>query len=154
MALGPGDFVKVTYRWRQRRLLNGDEYFDNETPLTLMWDSRPYLVKVGETAFAPFEAVSVATGDPRSGASTTSIRDDAGNVGWVVDRPTEVRRLRTLYDNQTGDLGEILFAPVLEVENLEGERVRTVLDDPEGDSVIPVQTTLLDRDQLLAQIQR
>jgi hypothetical protein len=54
----------------------------------------------------------------------------------------------------SGDLAEIKYAPLLEVTNLEGDPIRTVLDDPDGDSVTTVQTTLLDRDQLLAQVQR
>ena len=144
----------MTYHGVQRRLLDGTEYFDDVTPLTLKWDSRPYVVSVGDTAFAPFEAVSVAVGDPRSSDETRTVRDESGNVGWIVDRATEVRRLRTLYDNQTGDLSEIKYAPLLDVFDLEGERVKTVLDDPEGDSVTPAVTTLLDRDQLLAQVQR
>jgi hypothetical protein len=152
--MGPGDFVKVTYRGRQRRLPDGEEYWDETSPLTLMWDSRSYVVQPGDSAFAPFEAVTVAVGDPRSSDSTRVVRDEAGNVGWVVDRETEVRRLRTLYDNQTGDLAEIKYAPLLEVTDLEGDPIRTVLDDPDGDSVTTVQTTLLDRDQLLAQVQR
>jgi hypothetical protein len=152
--MGPGDFLKVTYQGRQRRLPDGTEYYDSTTPFILMWDAKKYQVPVGQSAFAPFEAVSVAAGDPRSNEGTQTIRDESGNVGWVVDRPTEVRRLRTLYDNQTGDLHEIKFAPQLTVEDLEGNAIRTVLDDPEGESVLPAETTILDREQLLAQVQR
>lgn len=152
--IGPGDFLKVTYQGRQRLLPDGTEYYDDATPLTLMWDAKKYEVPVGKSAFAPFEAVMIAAGDPRSNDGAQTIRDEAGNVGWVVDRPTEVRRLRTLYDNQVGDLNEIRYAPQFAVEDLEGNSIRTVLDDPEGESVTPVQTTVLDRDQLLAQVQR
>lgn len=152
--IGPGDFLKVTYNGRQRRLPDGDEYFDTTTPLTLMWDAKQYVIAVGGATFAPFEAVAVAAGDPRATEGTQTIRDESGNVGWVVDRPTEVRRLRTLYDNQTGDLHEIKYAPQLYVEDLEGNTITTVLDDPQGESVTPVQTTVLDREQLLAQVQR
>lgn len=153
-TMGPGDFLKVTYRGRDVRQRDGSIRYDDRTPLTLMWDARPYVCKPGESVFAPFEAVSIALGDPRSGESVQSQRDEAGNVLFVLDRPTEVRRLRTLYDNQLGDEAVILFAPIAEVEDLEGKKIRTVIDDPEGQTVTPVQTTVLDRDQLLSQVQR
>lgn len=152
--MGPGDFLKVTYHGRNRLQPDGDVKYDDTAPLVLLWDSRPYTIKVKETGFVPFEAVSVAMGDPRSAENVTSVRDESGNVGFVVDRATEVRRLRVLYDNRLGDEGEILYAPDATVTDLENNEVKTVLDDPEGDSVTPAQTTVLDREQLMAQIQR
>src|SRR5215831_1259101 len=102
IALGPGDFLKVKYNGRTRLDRHGTEYYDDKTPLTLLWDSKPYTINVGEEGFAPFEAVMVALGDPRSGENVASVRDEAGNTHFVVDRPTEVRRLRVLYDNRLG----------------------------------------------------
>jgi hypothetical protein len=159
MSVGPGDFVKVTYHGRDvpTRAKSGDVATvtrDNEKPLTLMWDSRPYVCPVGKETFVPFEAMMVAFGDPRSTENMRSIRDVAGNVMFVSDRATEVRRLRTLYDNQIGPEDQILFAPEATVADVEGEAISTVLNDPEGEAVYPVPTTALDRDQLLAQLQR
>lgn len=153
MALGPGDFLKVTYEGRNVRRKDGDE-FDDETPYTFMWDSRPYRAEVGKETFVPFEAVAVALGDPRSSGSVASIRDEAGNVSFVVDRETELRRLKVLYDNELDDDDLPYFAPKFKVTDLEGEEVKTVLDDPAGDSVVVAQTTIMDRDQLMQQIQR
>jgi hypothetical protein len=158
-TIGPGDYVKVSYQGRDRPVRDRDGQlveviFDDETPLTLMWDSRPYVIAVGEEAHVPFEAMSLALGDPRSAENMASYRDERGNTGFVLDRATEVRRLRTLYDNQMGPEGEVMYAPQATVVDLEGEEVTTVLDDPQGAGVIPVPTTALDRDQLLAQLQR
>ena len=47
-----------------------------------------------------------------------------------------------------------MFAPDCSVYDLEGEAIKTVMDDPTGQSVLPATQTLLDRDQLLAQVQR
>lgn len=158
-TVGPGDFVKVNYAGRDvptrdRQGNVTDVTHDDQKPLTLYWDSRPYVCEVGKDQFVPFEAMMVAFGDPRSGATVSTQRDPAGNVLFVSDRATEVRRLRTLYDNQLGVEGEILYAPEATVTDVEGDQIKTVLDDPSGDSVIPVQTTLLDREELLNQLQR
>lgn len=152
--IGPGDFLKVTYEGRNVKKKDGSVEFDDENPFTFLWDGRPYLAAVGKEAFVPFEAVSVAMGDPRSAESVASPRDEAGNVLFVVDRPTELRRLTVLYANDVDDEGLPLYAPKADVKDLEGNEVKMVLHDPLGDSVTPVQTTVLDREQLMAQIQR
>lgn len=153
--MGPGDFLKVTYKGRNVKHKDGTVTFDSEEPFSFMWDSRVYSATPGKEAFVPFEAVAVAMGDPRSGEAVASIRDEAGNVLFVIDRATELRRLVVLYDNEMDDQNTLpLYAPQATVADLEGNEVKTVLHDPGGESVTPVQTTLLDRDQLMAQIQR
>jgi hypothetical protein len=159
MSVGPGDFVKLTYHGRdvvhRDRLGNVLEVVrDDKKPLVLAWDARQYPCEVGKEAFVPFEAMSLAFGDPRSAANVASIRDVAGNVMFVSDRATEVRRLRSLYDNQFGDETEILYAPEADISDLEGEEITTVLKDPFGDKVVAIVQTPYDRDQLLAQLQR
>lgn len=156
---GPGDFVKVTYHGRTHPVRNNrgehlDERRDEQTPLALVWNARRYEIPVNGSQFVPFEAMANAFGDPRSTENMSSYRDEAGNVGFIVDRATELRRLRTLYDNQFGNESEVKWAPEATVEDLEGNPIRTVLDDPQGEAVTPVTTTALDRDQLLAQVQR
>jgi hypothetical protein len=159
MSVGPGDFVKLTYHGRdivhRDRLGNVLEVVrDEEKPLNLAWDSRVYTCEVGKEAFVPFEAMWLAFGDPRSGSNVASIRDAAGNVMFVSDRATEVRRLRSLYDNQFGDETEILYAPEADITDLEGEEIITVLKDPFGEHTTPIVQTPYDRDQLLAQLKR
>lgn len=151
--LGPGDFLKVTYKGRNVKLKD-DIVWDDTTPFTFLWDSRSYVAEPGKEAFVPYEAVSVAMGDGRTGESMASARDEAGNVSWVTDRPTELRRLKILYDNAVDENDLPLYAPQADVKDLEGNEVKTVLHDPTGASVIPVATTGLDKEQLMAQIQR
>jgi hypothetical protein len=155
----PGDFVKVVYKGRDiptRTKLGEilDTEFDSHSPYTLMWDAKPYKCEVGKTTFVPFEAVANALGDPRSTDNMRSVRDVSGNTFFILDRATEVRRLRALYDNQIGSEEEILYAPQMTVTDLEDNPILTVLDDPTGDSVMPAPPTKLDRDQLLAQLER
>lgn len=159
MSVGPGDFVKLTYHGRdvvhRDRLGNVLEVVrDEEKPLVLAWDARQYPCEVGKEAFVPFEAMSLAFGDPRSGAVVSTPRDPAGNVMFVADRATEVRRLRSLYDNQFGDETEILYSPEADITDLEGNEVTSVLKDPFGDKVTPIVQTPYDRDQLLSQLKR
>lgn len=153
--MGPGDFLKVTYKGRFVKQKDGSVQFNDEDPFTFQWDSRAYPAAVGKETFVPFEAVAVAMGDPRSAETVASVRDEGGNVSFVVDRATELRRLIVLYDNEMDDNNEgPMYAPDASVTDLEGEPIKTVLDDPAGESVTPVQTTILDRDQLMQQIQR
>jgi hypothetical protein len=155
-----GDFVKVTYsgrnvpkRDKEGNILSVET--DSTSPYTLMWDSRPYVCEPGKDTIVPFEAAMVALGDPRSAGSVQSVKDPvSGNVYWVVDRETEVRRLQTLYDNQFTSAGQIDYAPKMAVTDLEGNPVQMVLDDPTGDSVLQASSTILDREGLIAEIQR
>lgn len=158
-APSPGDFVKVTYHGRNIPVRNKlgellDVIEDKKDSFTLMWDSKPYVCPVEKPTFVLFEAMANALGDPRSSENMASIRDASGNVFFVLDRATEVRRLRSLYDNQMGPEGVVDFAPQMTVTDLEDNPILTVLDDPTGDSVMPAPPTVLDRDQLLAQLQR
>lgn len=156
--VAPGDFVKVQYHGRDKLVTHPDGskevVHDDTSPLDLMWNSRRYPIPVGSEGFVPFEAAANAFGDPRAAEMMGSYKDEAGNVGFILDRATEVRRLRTLYDNQTGPENQILYAPQVTVADLEGNPISTVLDDPEGVAVHPVAQTALDRDSLLAQLQR
>lgn len=153
--MGPGDFLKVTYKGRNVKQKDGSVKFDDTTPYNFQWDSRTYTAEPGKETFVPWEAVSVAMGDPRSTDTVSSSQDESGVPSFVVDRPTELRRLVILYDNEVDDDNTLpLYAPQADVADLEGNEVKTVLHDPKGESVTPAQTTVLDRDQLLAQIQR
>ena len=155
-----GDFVKVVYSGRdvptrdKEGNILGVEH-DDTSPYTLMWDSRPYVCEPGKETIVPFEAAMVALGDPRATGATMSVKDPVTNaVSWVVDRETEVRRLQTKYDNQFTSAGTIDYAPQMTVSDLEGNSVTMVLDDPTGESILPVSSTALDRDGLIAEIQR
>jgi hypothetical protein len=137
------------------------------------WNSRQYVLAPGASEFMPFDAVKVYTGDPRATNNVRTSRDSIGIVSFLPDRATEVRRLRLLYAAPFGeymrasDVGGIFvnsnpdepneslatrFAwegvriPQVEVYNIRGERIYTVLDDPEGAMSIPVSFTRHDID--------
>lgn len=154
--VGPGDFVYVEYHGRDKLVTHPDGsrevIHDDSSPLVLQWNSRKYPVEVGGKTHVPFEAAANAFGDPRAAENMGSFKDEAGNVGFILDRATEVRRLRTLYDNQVGPENQILYAPHVSVSDLDGNAISTVLDDPEGASVHPVITTATDKSALEAQI--
>jgi len=131
------------------------------------WNSRQYLIPPGGSDFMPFDAVKVYTGDPRATNNVRTSRDAIGIVSFLPDRATEVRRLRLLYSAPFGeymrasDVGGIFVnsptadptslasryawegvrVPQVEVYNIRGERIYTVLDDPEGTLTIPVAVT-------------
>lgn len=135
-----GDWVRV------RNV--GDE------PVKVQWDSRVYKVPVNGETFMPFEAAKLWFGDPRSGGNVASHRDVMGMVSWIPDRATEVRRLRALYDNQFGDERVIANHPHVEVYTQQGDRVYTVLDDPDGERTSPAVQSIMDHASLLDQVRR
>lgn len=132
------------------------------------WNSRQYTIPPAGSDYMPFDAIKVYCGDPRSTNNVRTSRDSLGIVSFLPDRQTEVRRLRLLYSAPfgeymaAGDVGGIFvhtpdpsdngslaikFAwegvriPLIEVYNIRGERIYTVLDDPEGSLNIPVNIT-------------
>lgn len=135
------------------------------------WNSRQYVIPPSGQEYMPFDAVKVYTGDPRATNVVRTSRDSIGIVSFLPDRATEVRRLRLLYAAPFGeymrasDVGGIFvnsqpdisnetlatrFAwegvriPQVEVFNIRGEKIWTVLDDPEGTMTIPIQVTRRD----------
>lgn len=140
MPLDIGDVVQVT---------NNDD-----TPLVLEYDSRRHVIQPHETRPVPFECANVYFGDPRSSGMIASKRDNVGRVQFIPDRATEVRRLRTLYDNQMGDERFILNHPNVTVKDYDGHPVLTVLDDPSGESVTVAQPTISENEQLRHLINR
>lgn len=136
MVAEPGDFLRVTNI--------GEE--DTE----VAWDGRVYKLPVSTETHVPFDAIRLACGDPRSTESVRAIKDLAGGVQFVSDRATEIRRLRARYDNQTGNEEEVTPGsyPLLEVRELDGTLVTTVLDDPRGESVTPANTSITDQSDL------
>jgi hypothetical protein len=139
----------------------------NQT-LRFAWNSRQYVIPPGASDFMPFDAIKVYVGDPRATNNVRTSRDSIGIISFLPDRATEVRRLRLLYSAPFGeymrasDVGGIFvntpadpnpadmtqqFAwdgvriPQVEIYNIRGERIYTVLDDPEGVLSIPVSIT-------------
>lgn len=121
----------------------------------IMYDSREYALAPGVDAFIPFEAAKLWFGDPRASNSMQSIRNQHGQVAWVPDRDTEVRRLRVKYGCIGGDEREIQGAPTVEIYELAtGSRIYSVLDDPAGERSTPAVQTVNEQAQLLAIVER
>lgn len=111
-----------------------------------MWDMVDVVVPPSGEDYISFEMAKLFFGDPRSNEAVRSAHDIRGVVGFIPDRPSEVRRLRLMYDHGFGDytgkegpetVWEANKIPHIRVETLKGERIWTVLDDPAGTTVIP-----------------
>src|SRR5215471_2070087 len=148
--------------------------------LRFAWNSRQYVLGPSSSEYMPFDAVKLYCGDPRATNIVRTSRDSIGIVSFLPDRATEVRRLRLLYSAPFGeymqatDVGSIFVEsptardhspgstyawegvriPSVEVYNIRGDRIYTVLDDPEGNMTIPVNVTQshVDRSDQLAAI--
>lgn len=125
-----------------------------DAPFTIGWDSRQYKLEPGADSFVPFEAACLWFGDPRSTNSIQSATNQHGLVSFIPDRDSEVRRLRVKYGNIGGDERFIDPAPDVEVYDLSGEVIVTVLNDPEGENVTLAAPTVVDQSNLMATIQR
>lgn len=123
-------------------------------PVVEMWDSKSYVIQPGDTEYWPAELCFKAFGDPRSSSAVRTTRTPKGTVGFIPDRPTEVRRLRLLYGNMAGGEEEVYAYPIVELYTLQDERITTVLEDPKALTTTPASETLSERDQLLDMITR
>lgn len=155
-VVGVGDLVRVKNLGNPDNILADGSHGRYYGDITLTWNSRDYRCPVGQEVIVPFEAVKVALGDPRAVESIASQRDAFGIVSWIPDRASEIRRLRAVYDNQTGTEDEVLPGshPLVEVYDLEGNRIPTVLDDPTGESVIESRPTVADSNDLIEMVRR
>lgn len=127
-------------------------------PLNVGYDGRRWTLKPGaaKDTVMPAAAAFLWFGDPRSGGTSQTVRDEKGILCIVPDRLSEVRRLRAKYGGSTGD--EATFddvkIPSVEVYDLDGDRLTMVIDDPQGNSVLQATSTVAERDDLLALVQR
>lgn len=138
-------------------LLTEDNEFPWDEEIRLGFANKTFTVRKGKSVFVPLEAMIIACGDPRSTDKIITVREAGGEAtGWIPDREGEVYRLRSKYGQEpTGrkDFDDI-HVPKIEVTNLEGERVYTVLDDPYGEKGIVTTSTTAEKDELLAMLER
>jgi hypothetical protein len=135
--------------WVEHATVCTEPYADVRGKPKVVYDGLPYVLEVGnERCWMPIEAARSWFGDERSTEAMDTGLSRKGIRSWVNDRPTEVRRLRCLYDNRMGDENVIIGYPVVEVYTLEGERVPMVLDDPMGVNSTPAKMTVADNDHL------
>lgn len=107
------------------------------TPHTFKWDRKKFLLEPNRRVPVPFEAVCLWTGDPRASAKMASVRTEGGDVMFVPDRETEVRRLKIKYGGE-----ENFIFPNLSVTTLDDDPIVTVLEDLEGNTVNPAVQTV------------
>jgi hypothetical protein len=115
-------------------------------PLTIKYNRIKYILEPEIEKVIPYEAAQVWFGDPRSAAEIRTIVTDDGMPQMIYPRRHEVRRLRAKYGNieGIGDESEIQECPTIEMYNLDGERITTVLEDPHGNSVNQASVTVAD----------
>lgn len=86
-----------------------------------------YVIEPQAQTIVPYEALKLWTGDP----------------AYVGDaRLTEMDRLMIRYGKLTDEDPWDHICPKLEAEDLDGQKITTVLEDPDGFSVTPVNTTV------------
>lgn len=109
---------------------------------TGMYNSQSYKMPPGGETIAPYIAVCNWFGHP-----------DAVDVGPRERyRTDEYARLRVFYGVYDDEDRWDELTPKVEVYDLEGNRIITVIDDPSGAHLSPTQTTVLERDNLTRQL--
>lgn len=128
------------------RAVNREEY-----PLVVKWNSRKFTLQPDKEMFIPAACAFCWFGDPRASSVYQSILGEDGTRMFVNDRLTEVRRLRIKWgapiegDERTFDGVPV---PNVEIWTQDGERVVTVIDDPEGKNVISASPSVSDDEGL------
>lgn len=111
-------------------------------------------IPTGQSRRVPIEWARTWFGDERSRSDAYVIETSGDERISIPNREQELYRLQILwgasaYPNRwVKDSGEPYTRPECQVHTLEGERITTVLDDPEGTSVTPAPRSV-DDDRLL-----
>lgn len=114
-------------------------YIINEDvqPYTFKFERRRYVLEPNKKNPVPFEAAVLWTGDPRATDKMQSVRTEGGDVLFIPDRESEVRRLKVKYGGE-----ENYQFPNIAVTTLDDQPIVTVLQDPEGNTVNPAVVTV------------
>lgn len=99
------------------------------TPFIAKWDNQTWTIKSGSESLVPRDAANLWFGD---GSLV-----DAGNRR---DRSIAYDRLRSRYGAYERDEVWETNKPCVELYDLDGERIHTIIDDPDGDLYGPVMT--------------
>lgn len=109
----------------------------DEVPVTIGWNNVFTTIKPGESKTCQVDAVFNFFGDPRCIQTMQTLKSESGIVSWVSDRATEVRRLQCKWGNTFAENENYVRAPKVEVRTLDGDRIYTVVEDPEGRQAMP-----------------
>lgn len=115
-------------------------------PLTVKFDSVPYILHPEQPTFIPPACAWNWFGDPRSAQNIQTVKDAKGLVHYIGDRATEVRRLRVKYgagiEGDETNFEGVPHVPDVSLFTVDGDPITTVIDDPTGQSVMPAVTTV------------
>lgn len=116
---------------------------DDDVPFIGMFNGQRYIIKPRSETVVPFEAMCLWMGNPNSRDLDAKRRD----------RTSEYRRLRVKYGvYEHNDREDQL--PRLSAFNMEGEKIVTVLDDPEGKNITTTAATVQDDESLREEVVR
>lgn len=111
--------------------------------------NRIWILKPGESAYVPYYIVKSWFGDIRSAGDfvNTTAQSDIGTiVATIPPRAAEVARLRAHYGLHTGQDASFVDnqheIPQVELYTPDGEKLPTVLEDPEGKTTIEATSTI------------
>lgn len=157
-VLNPNDFIFVTllsnrpgWQMDDHRNWNETNPGQENTPLTVGWNGRETHLQIGKKVFVQLEAATNAFGDPRSAVAAQAIPmgdPQSGERLFIPDRASEVRRLRLRYgildgnDTDFYNVHGVFLAPRVKLETESGDEIISVLDDPHGNTVNQVATTV------------
>ncbi len=98
------------------------------SPFKSKYDSESYTVPPGSESLVPYAAMILWAGNP-----------DARNIdARQRNRTLEVNRIRVKYGAYENEEKWAVNKPSLEFHTMDGERIWTVMDDPEGDHTNPL----------------
>lgn len=137
---------------------------DPRKPFVDDYASQRYVIKPGEEAIVPYFAMVYWLGDPRA-----IDVGDRNSQPHLQHRTMEIDRLQTKY----GTYGDAWYPneweineenshlypssrhqnlPKLEVTSMTGERLYTIIDDPEGTHLMPATSTVVEQQNLAAAV--
>lgn len=128
----PGDAIRVTNKGKKA--------------FTDSFDGRQYTIEPGSDKVVPYEAAALWFGDPR-----------AIDTGQVKTRLEEFRRLRVKYGAYENEDAWNSNKPNVKITTLDGDKITSVIDDPEGKEITPQSTTVLENQMMgerLANLER
>lgn len=144
----------------------------------IAWDGKEFVLERDKEKFIPFELAANYFGDYRAVGGIKAVQDQKRRVGWIPDRPAEVRRLRVIYGVQHGDESQVYLPdglidsirdpekkehwakidaniPRVQMFDLESrERLYHVLEDPAGEHVTPASMTVTNEQRLQSRVDR
>lgn len=126
---------------------------EGDKPFRDGYDNKQYTILPGKTVVVPWEAVSLWLGDPR-------LTNDPDRAQFDRDdeRARVLVRLGIHIDSeappQTDDERIVSNAPKLVVQDIDGETIIMLAQDPTGETVLPAKFTRGDADDLRGELDR